>query len=87
MRRIYFDVNGRPPTPAQVESFLRDRTKDKRARLIDSLLGSPEYARNWANYWREVIMFHATNENPARVGIEEFRGLVGEAAASQHSVG
>jgi uncharacterized protein DUF1549/uncharacterized protein DUF1553 len=71
VRRIYFDVNGRPPTPIQVDSFLRDRTKDKRARLIDSLLGSPDYARNWANYWREVIMFHATSDNLGRVRVDE----------------
>jgi hypothetical protein len=67
VRRVYFDVIGHPPTPMQVESFLRDRSKDKRARLIDTLLESPEYARNWANYWREVIGFHATNENLNRV--------------------
>jgi Protein of unknown function (DUF1549)/Protein of unknown function (DUF1553) len=67
VRRIYFDVIGHPPTPAQVDSFVRDRSKDKRARLIDALLTTPEYARNWANYWREVISFHATNENLNRV--------------------
>ncbi len=67
VRRIYFDVIGRPPTPVQVEAFLHDHTKDKRARLIDTLLASPEYARNWANYWRDVISFHATNENLNRV--------------------
>ncbi len=68
VRRIYFDLIGRPPTPDQVESFVHDRSKDKRSRLIDSLLSSSEYARNWAQYWRDVIQFHATNENPARVG-------------------
>jgi len=47
-------VIGRPPTPDQVESFLRDRSKEKRARLIDLLLSSPEYGRNWAKYWRDV---------------------------------
>jgi hypothetical protein len=67
VRRIYFDVIGHPPTPAQADSFVRDRSKDKRARLIDALLSTPEYARNWANYWREVISFHATNENLNRV--------------------
>ena len=67
VRRIYFDVIGRPPTPVQVEAFLHDHTKDKRARLIDTLLSSPQYARNWANYWRDVISFHATNENLNRV--------------------
>ena len=36
-------------------------------RLIDLLLNSPEYGRNWAKYWRDVVMFHATNENLNRV--------------------
>jgi hypothetical protein len=67
VRRIFFDVIGKPPTPDQVESFLRDRAKDKRARLIDLLLSTPEYGRNWAKYWRDVVMFHATNENLNRV--------------------
>ena len=71
VRRIFLVVIGHPPTPLQVESFLRDHAKDKRARLIDGLLTSPEYSRNWANYWREVISFHATNENLNRVRFDE----------------
>ena len=67
VRRIYFDLAGRPPTPVQVQAFLSDRSKDKRARLIEALLVSPEYARNWAKYWRNVVMFHSTNENPGQV--------------------
>jgi hypothetical protein len=67
VRRVYFDVIGHPPTPVQVDAFLHDHGKDKRARLIETLLASPEYARNWANYWRDVISFHATNENLNRV--------------------
>jgi Protein of unknown function (DUF1549)/Protein of unknown function (DUF1553) len=67
VRRIYFDLAGRPPTPDQVQSFLADRSKDKRGRLVDSLLNSSEYAHNWAKYWRDVVMFHSTSENQARV--------------------
>ena len=67
VRRIYFDVIGKPPTADQVQSFLRDHAKDKRSKLIDNLLASPEYARNWARYWRDVIKFHSTAENVARV--------------------
>jgi len=67
VRRIYFDVIGKPPTSEQVQSFLRDRAKDKRSKLIDTLLGSSEYAQNWARYWRDVIKFHSTAENAARV--------------------
>jgi hypothetical protein len=67
VRRIYFDVIGKPPTAEQVQIFLRDRAKDKRSKLIDSLLGTSDYAHNWSRYWRDVIRFHSTAENPARV--------------------
>jgi hypothetical protein len=71
VRRIYFDLIGKPPTPEQFLSFVRDRAKDKRSRLIDSLLGAPDFARNWAQYWRDVIKFHATNENLNQVRFDE----------------
>ncbi len=45
VRRIYFDVIGHPPTPAQVESFVHDHAKDKRSRLIEVLLDSPGVRR------------------------------------------
>ena len=67
VRRIYFDLAGRPPTPAEAQSFHSDRSKDKRTRLIDNLLSSSDYAHNWAKYWRDVVMFHSTSENPAQV--------------------
>jgi hypothetical protein len=62
VRRIYFDVIGQPPTRVEIDAFLRDHTKDKRARLIDKLLATPEYARHWGSYWRDVIGFNATTE-------------------------
>jgi hypothetical protein len=67
VRRVYFDLIGKPPTPEQFLSFVRDRSHDKRARLIDHLLSSPDWARNWARYWRDVVKFHATNEAPVRI--------------------
>jgi hypothetical protein len=67
VRRVYLDLAGAPPTPGQVLSFVNDRSKDKRTRLIDTLLQSPQYARNWAHYWKDVIRFHATNQNLLQV--------------------
>jgi Protein of unknown function (DUF1549)/Protein of unknown function (DUF1553) len=72
VRRVYFDLIGKPPTPEQFVLFVRGRGKDKRARLIDDLLANPEFARNWARYWRDVIKFHSTNENLARVRFDLF---------------
>jgi hypothetical protein len=73
VRRIYFDLIGKPPTPEQFLAFVRDRAHDKRARLIDGLLTSPAWAQNWAQYWRDVVRFHATNENLARVRFDELQ--------------
>ncbi len=42
VRRVHLDLAGAPPTPAQVLFFVGDKSKDKRARLIDALLQSPE---------------------------------------------
>ena len=39
-RRIYLDVIGLIPTPEEVDAFLKDRTPEKRARLIDRVAGT-----------------------------------------------
>jgi hypothetical protein len=45
VRRVYLDLTGRIPSLAEAKEFLADSSADKRARLIDRLLDSPEYAR------------------------------------------
>ncbi len=64
IRRVTLDVAGRLPTPEEVIRFRKSRDKAKRAELIDALLASPDYGRNWARYWKDVIQFHATAQNP-----------------------
>ncbi|HXM45038.1 MAG TPA: DUF1549 domain-containing protein [Bryobacteraceae bacterium] len=55
-RRVYFDLWGLPPTPAQLEAFLHDRGADKRARLIDALLAdSQPYAEHWITWWNDLL--------------------------------
>jgi len=55
-RRVYFDLWGLPPTPAQLDEFLRDRRPDKRARLIDALLAdSRPYAEHWISWWNDLL--------------------------------
>jgi hypothetical protein len=48
VRRIYLELTGVIPTPQQVLAFLTDDADDKRARLVDSLLDSPEFSRHFA---------------------------------------
>ncbi|MEE3285781.1 MAG: DUF1549 domain-containing protein [Planctomycetota bacterium] len=64
VRRVHFDLVGRPPLAKEVREFVADDTSSKRARLIDRLLTTDAYARKWARYWKNVIFFEATaNKN------------------------
>jgi len=55
-RRVYYDLWGLPPTPEQLDSFLKDTSADKRARLIDTLLGNSRmYAENWVSWWNDLL--------------------------------
>ncbi len=77
VRRAYFDLIGQPPTVEQFIGFLRDRSPEKRARLIDRLLADPGWSRNWARYWRDVIKFHATNENYGQIRFDMLEEWLG----------
>jgi hypothetical protein len=61
LRRVMLDLTGQLPLPADVTEFLADLSSNKRARLIDRLLDSEEYARHWARYWRDVIETRLTD--------------------------
>jgi hypothetical protein len=59
IRRVSLDLTGRVPDGAAVKEFVASTDGRKRARLIDRLLDSPEYARHWAHYWRTVLTYNA----------------------------
>lgn len=61
LRRVTYDIQGVPPLPHEVTLFELNPDPQKRAKAIDRLLSSPGYARNWAQYWREVIFSRATD--------------------------
>jgi hypothetical protein len=48
LRRAYLDVTGSLPLPEETRAFLADRSPDKRARLIDTLLAHPLHSAVWA---------------------------------------
>jgi hypothetical protein len=55
VRRVTIDVNGRLPTADEVRAFLDDTSADKRAKLIDRLLDSPDYASYFALRWGSIL--------------------------------
>ena len=55
LRRVTLDIAGRLPASAETEAFLADKAADKRDRVIDSLLSSPDYADYFANKWTSLL--------------------------------
>jgi hypothetical protein len=60
IRRLYFDLVGLPPTPAQVDEFLQDKRAGAYERVVDKLLASPAYGERMASWWFDLIRFANT---------------------------
>ena len=84
IRRLYIDVLGSLPTPASIHQFVAAKEPNKRAALIDALLAHPDYATNWARYWRDVISFRSPAEDERRINYDGFtKWLAGEFAVNK----
>jgi mono/diheme cytochrome c family protein len=57
IRRATLDLTGLPPTPAEVESFLKDSTPSAYEKLIDRLLASPHYGERWGRHWLDLTRY------------------------------
>jgi hypothetical protein len=56
VRRLYLDLVGRIPTSEEARLFLQDPAGSKRARLIDTLLASDEFAKHWRENLHTYLM-------------------------------
>ncbi len=55
-RRAYLDVVGLLPPPAELNKFVTDRDRDKRAKLVRRLLADKEnYALQWLSFWNDML--------------------------------
>jgi hypothetical protein len=61
VRRAYLDLTGLPPTPAEVNEFVRDTSPDAWEKLIDRLLASPRYGERWGRHWLDVARYADSN--------------------------
>jgi hypothetical protein len=57
LRRLYADLTGIPPTPAEAAQFLNDRSTGAVANLVDKLLASPRFGERWGRHWLDVARF------------------------------
>ena len=61
LRRLHLDIVGLPPSPAEVEAFLADRSPDAYEKVVDRLLASPAYGERWARLWLDLARYADSN--------------------------
>jgi hypothetical protein len=61
LRRVTYDLTGLPPTPAEVDAFLADRSPDAYEKRVDALLRSPHYGERMAMPWLDAARYADTH--------------------------
>ncbi len=61
VRRVYLDLIGLPPTPAQADEFINNSAPNAYEQLVDKLLASPHYGERWARRWLDLARYADTN--------------------------
>ncbi|MCA9000055.1 MAG: DUF1553 domain-containing protein, partial [Planctomycetaceae bacterium] len=56
IRRVHLDLSGRIPTPEETERFFKDSRSDKRARVLNALLESRDFATHFATVWTNLLV-------------------------------
>src|SRR5947209_4599045 len=66
LRRAMLDLTGRIPSPDDVNKFLADPDPSKRDRLVDSLIGTPEFIDKWTMFFGDLYKNSSTATNVTR---------------------
>ncbi len=61
LRRVTLDLTGLPPTAAEVQRFVADRSPQAYEQLVERLLASPAYGERWALRWLDTVRYADTN--------------------------
>ncbi len=69
VRRLSLDLTGLPPTPAEVDAFVADKSPQAYEKVVDRLLGSPHYGERMAVSWLDAARYgdtHGYEKDPPR---------------------
>ena len=61
LRRLYYDLTGLPPTPAEVDAFVADESPDAYEKSSIACSHSPHYGESWARHWLDLVRYAETN--------------------------
>jgi hypothetical protein len=54
LRRVSLDLIGLPPTREEIHAFLADESPEAYEKVVDRLLGSPQYGERWGRHWMDI---------------------------------
>lgn len=57
IRRVYLDLIGLPPSPAEVAAFVEDTGPGGYGRVVDTLLDSPHFGERWGRHWLDAARY------------------------------
>ncbi|MDB6074455.1 MAG: Planctomycete cytochrome, partial [Verrucomicrobiaceae bacterium] len=69
-RRVALDITGLPPTTAEVDAFVNDRSSEAYSRMVDQFLAKPAYGEHWARMWLDLARYADSAGYPSDPGRE-----------------
>jgi hypothetical protein len=60
IRRVTYDLTGLPPTPEEVDAFVKDSSPKAFEKVVDRLLASQQYGEKWGRHWLDVVRYADT---------------------------
>jgi hypothetical protein len=79
LRRLYYDLVGVPPSPAQVKAYLANPSADAWETTVDKLLADPRYGEHWSRFWLDLVRYSDSdgwNQDALRPHIWKYRDYV-----------
>lgn len=61
LRRLYLDIIGLPPSPAELDAFMADKSPDAYEKVVDKLLASARYGERMAMDWLDAARYADSN--------------------------
>ncbi len=61
VRRVSFDLTGLPPSPGEIQAFVRDTAVDAYEQMVERYLASPHYGERWGKYWLDAAGYADSN--------------------------
>ena len=79
LRRVFLDLTGLPPTLAEQDTFLADKSPDAFSKLVDDLLSRTSYGERWGRHWLDLARYAESNgyeRDAAKPSVWRYRDYV-----------